>query len=207
MERNPKDEFARIWSAIGIISGSLSIIGLLQKCFVVHLLGVPNLIVEYYHLLLLPVKDALSFVIHVQVPQWLFDIFVLSFVSAVTFVRAWHSNTLYSAFAGPWISHQPQFQEFKTTAYILETLAKILLGSIFLTLILLLVVTTAPLIFAIFLLLVGPFVLARDVRERWFGYPPPSNTKGFEALRLFYMNVLLIFIAVVAFFVWNSSIR
>src|ERR1700674_848566 len=80
-------EIRKIWFILGAMSSSISVISFVQKLFSIGLVPVLGMFVNFYRRMLYPLFDIVGYVIHVPIPSWYRDIFLLSLVFSITRYR------------------------------------------------------------------------------------------------------------------------
>jgi hypothetical protein len=86
-----RSEFSFWWQALGVITGSLSLISFTQKVFDIGLAGTFAAFVEYYRAvfypLLQPIYAALAFILPFDLPDWYKDAYLLSVILFAPLMR------------------------------------------------------------------------------------------------------------------------
>ncbi len=80
-------EMRKVWLVLGIIAPAMSVISFVQKLFSIGLVPVLSLIIEFYRKMLYPVFDIFGHILHITIPYWYRDIFVISAVFSMSAYR------------------------------------------------------------------------------------------------------------------------
>jgi len=83
-----ENELNRWWKLIGLVSGTLSLISLVQKILKVGLMPLPAAIINYYRDMLTPLHIVIESLIPFHVPEWYEDLWVLSFLSFIIYYKS-----------------------------------------------------------------------------------------------------------------------
>jgi hypothetical protein len=80
-------EFRKVWIFLGILASSMSCISFIQKIFSIGLVPMMAAIVNFYRRMLYPLFDVVGFALHIHIPVWYRDLFLLSAIFSGVFYR------------------------------------------------------------------------------------------------------------------------
>lgn len=81
------NEIRKIWVALGIIASSMSVISFVQKLFGIGIVPIMSMGITYYRKMLYPGFEIIGKILHIPIPNWYKDAFVLSFIFSIILAR------------------------------------------------------------------------------------------------------------------------
>src|ERR1700730_10820876 len=80
-------EIRKVWLTLGVLASSISVISFIQHFFSIGLAPIMRNIILFYKYMLYPIFDLFEQILHVAIPDWYRDVFVVSLVFSTTLAR------------------------------------------------------------------------------------------------------------------------